>query len=60
MGKIHSHPDYNQRTTNYDFALLKLKTAVDFCAHAHIRPVCLPPDNSENYAGAMAIVTGTD
>ena len=37
VGKIENHPAYNERTTNYDFALLKLRTGVDFCAHSHIR-----------------------
>ena len=60
VGKILNHPDYNERTTNYDFALLKLRTPVDFCAetHMHIRPVCLPPDATQTYAGSVATVTG--
>ena len=58
MAKILNHPDYNERTTNYDFALLKLRTPVDFCAKAHIRPVCLPTDASQTYAGSVATVTG--
>ena len=56
--KILNHPDYNERTTNYDFALLKLRTPVDFCAKAHIKPVCLPTDASQTYAGSVATVTG--
>ena len=56
--KIENHPDYNSATTNNDFALLKLKKAVDFCAHPHIRPICLPTDTSENFGGVEAIVTG--
>ena len=56
--EIVNHPDYNSGTTNNDFALLKLKTAVDYCAHSHIRPICLPTDTSDNYGGVEAIVTG--
>ena len=56
--KIENHPDYNSATTNNDFAVLKLKNAVDFCAHPHIRPICLPTDTSEKFAGVEAIVTG--
>ena len=56
--KIENHPDYNEDTTNNDFALIKLKEAVDFCAHPHIRPICLPTDPSEMFADVEAIVTG--
>ena len=56
--KIENHPDYNEKTTNYDFALLKLRTPVDFCVQTHIRPICLPPDSSQTYAGLVATVTG--
>ena len=56
--KIEEHPDYNDWTGNNDFALLKLKKAVDYCAHTHIRPICLPTDTSQNFAGVEAILTG--
>ena len=56
--EIVNHPDYNSGTTNNDFALLKLKTAVDYCAHSHIRPICLPTDTSQKFAGVEAILTG--
>ena len=56
--KIKEHPDYNDWTGNNDFALLKLKKAVDYCAHPHIRPVCLPTDTSQTFAGVEAILTG--
>ena len=55
---IVNHPDYDDSTTNNDFAMLKLKTAVDYCAHPHIRPICLPTDTTQNFAGVDAIVTG--
>merc|ERR1719192_2296339 len=58
VGQIKNHPDYNDVTTNNDFALLRLKKAVDFCTHSHIRPICLPTDTSESFAGVDAIVTG--
>ena len=58
VGKIKNHPDYNDNTINYDFSMLKLKNAVDFCSHPHIRPVCLPTDTSNTFAGDDAIVTG--
>ena len=56
--QIKNHPSYNSGTTNNDFAMLKLKQAVDFCAYPHIRPICLPTGTSEDYAGVEAIVTG--
>ena len=56
--KIVNHPNYNNRTTNNDFALLKLEKAVDYCAHPHIRPICLPTDTSQTFAGVEAIKTG--
>ena len=58
--KIVNHPDYNDWTVNNDFCLLKLKKAVDFCAHHHIRPICLPSDPSESFAGVEAILTGNN
>ena len=39
--------------------MLQLSTAVDFDAHADIRPVCLPPAGfSGDYAEVTATVTG--
>ena len=29
-----------------------------YCSYPHIRPICLPTDTSDNYAGDKAIVTG--
>ena len=43
---------------NNDFAMLKLMRGVDYCAHPHIRPVCLPTDTLEKFAGVDAILTG--
>ena len=56
--EILNHPDFNRQTANNDFGLLKLKTAVDFCGHPHIRPICLPTDTSQKFAGVEAILTG--
>ena len=56
--EILNHPDFNRQTANNDFGLLKLKTAVDFCGHPHIRPICLPTVTSQKFAGVEAIVTG--
>ena len=56
--QIKSHPSFSWSTLDNDFSLLKLEDAVDFCSHPHIRPVCLPTDTSNNFAGDDAIVTG--
>jgi len=59
VAAIQDHPDYNSQTTDYDFSMLQLATAVDFDAHADIRPVCLPPAGfSGDYAEVIATVTG--
>jgi len=56
------HPRYEnstpeQKGPNYDFALIKLKTKIDWSEHPNIRPICLPyPD--ETYAGKTAIASG--
>ena len=56
---IHGHPDYNADEIDFDFSMIKLKTAVDFNAHPDIRPACLPPAGfSGDYAGVTATVTG--
>ena len=56
--KIVNHPDYVYLTVNNDFAMLKLQKAVDYCAYPHIRPICLPTDTSQTFAGVEAILTG--
>lgn len=57
--EIMVHPQYNTGAKfSYDFALLKMKNAIDFDAHPHIRPICLPEDNSQDYSGLTATVTG--
>ena len=45
--EIIPHPDYDNdykslNIPNYDFALLKLSTKVDFSITPHVRPICLP------------------
>merc|ERR1712142_109104 len=58
IASIIDHPDYNHQTTNYDFSLLKMTQAVDFAAYPHIRPACLPADDSNDYNNFVATVTG--
>ena len=47
IDKIVDHPDYNDRTTDNDYSMLRLKNAVNFASYPHIRPICLPTDTSE-------------
>ena len=58
VNKIVEHPSYNSQSTNYDFALLKMSSKVDFLENPHVRPICLPRDLSESYDGHVAVVSG--
>ena len=58
IAAIKDHPDYNYRTTNYDFALLKMAKGVDFARYSHIRPACLPTDDGNDFNNYAATVTG--
>jgi len=55
--EIKNHPDFDSQDSS-DFSMLKLKKDVDFCRYPHIRPICLPTDTSDDYAGDVATVTG--
>jgi len=52
---IIKHPQNNDV---YDVALLKLERPIDFSKHEHIRPICLPTDDSKTYEDNTATVTG--
>jgi len=57
--QIINHPDYNvAASTDYDFALLKLNTTINFNNYPTIRPACLPSDPTEDFAGNTATVSG--
>lgn len=53
-----NHPLYNPQIYNYDFALIKLEVALNFNAFKSYRPICLPVDDSQTYAGLTSIATG--
>lgn len=57
VSRIINHGNYNDRTLDYDYALLELDSAIDFAANSHIRPICLP-EGSDDYVGQDAVVTG--
>jgi len=52
------HEEYDKIRVINDIALLKLQDPVDFNKHPNIRPICLPSNSRENYAGSRAIVAG--
>ena len=52
------HPEYRPYQKPNDIALLRLDRLVDFAANPHIRPVCLPTQTNQSYAGQNATATG--
>ena len=59
---VTNHPNYmsvcSQRVPDFDFSMVKLASAVDFRTHSHIRPICLPTNSRNNFAGVTATITG--
>jgi len=58
IAQIVGHAHYDHWSTDYDFALLKMKKAVDFGTNPHIRPVCLPRTDGNDYVDYIATTTG--
>ena len=74
INEIFIHPLYDPQKTNYDFALIRLSSFIDFqsrktmnrktclninfSANPNIRPICLPQNSDDNFEGKRAIVTG--
>ena len=56
--EIVDHPNYDHYTTNYDFSLLKMSGKAPFATVNHIRPICLPADDTSDYNDFLATVTG--
>jgi secreted trypsin-like serine protease len=58
---IKDHTKYEElpgRIPNYDFSLLKIKNSIDFSSYPHIRPICLPVNDANDYNDDVATVTG--
>lgn len=55
VSKIAVHPQYNTKTHDYDIAMVKLASPVNFTDN--IQPICLPPTDF-NATGKMATVAG--
>jgi len=59
VAEIIPHGKYDNKTIDYDFALLKLTDKIDFGSQSHIRPICLPtPGSNNDYNDYVATVTG--
>ena len=58
FNKHWSYSSDDEQGTWYDFALLELSERVDFTAHPHIRPVCLPDGEEVDYENEEATVSG--
>merc|ERR1712198_517754 len=56
LSKITDHPDYNDNTLDNDYSILTLAQPVKFSTT--VSPACLPADNSKDFAGEMATVSG--
>jgi len=50
------HPNYNSRTTDYDFSVLTLCDDVPF--QTDIMPACLPPNTNYNAENRAVVVSG--
>ncbi|CAN8002987.1 unnamed protein product, partial [Ixodes pacificus] len=56
--KITVHPQYDSRTTKYDYAILKLDKVLDFDGQEkHLMPICLP-SYYENFDGETCTASG--
>jgi len=53
---VANHPNYNQQSVDYDFAILTLCEEVSFTTD--ISPACLPTSSSTNYDNRQAVVSG--
>merc|ERR1712032_350163 len=56
VAEIINHPNYDSRTTDNDYAILRLANPVTFTNE--VSPACLPADLSATYTGVLATVTG--
>merc|ERR1719504_606037 len=56
VAEIINHPNYDDGTTDNDYAILRLANPVTFTNE--VSPACLPADLSATFAGVLATVTG--
>ncbi|KAM7293144.1 trypsin-1-like [Ixodes scapularis] len=56
--QITKHPDWDSDSLNYDYAVLKLKTPLDFTdRHKHLMPICLP-EKDQSFEGKTCTASG--
>ncbi|KAL3205943.1 hypothetical protein MRX96_040532 [Rhipicephalus microplus] len=56
--KIIKHPQWNKDTMENDYALLELKTPLDFEGwHKHLMPICLP-EKDQDFEGQNCTISG--
>ncbi|CAN7937923.1 unnamed protein product, partial [Ixodes hexagonus] len=56
--KITKHPDWDRDTLNYDYAVLRLKTPLDFNGQQkHLMPICLP-EKDQSFEGQNCTASG--
>ena len=56
---IVNHPQYGKGTSeNFDLSLVKLETKIDFTRTPNVRPICLPKNDDNDFAGNTATVSG--
>ena len=56
--RIILHPNYSRKYQNFDVTLMQLSRKVNFSKYPHIRPICLPLHDRDDYAGRIATATG--
>ena len=56
MDQVCTHPKYDDRTMDYDIALLRLDKAVSYSDA--MRPICLPSSTENFPSGTQCVVTG--
>eukprot|EP00095_Tigriopus_kingsejongensis_P010773 maker-scaffold1742_size29367-snap-gene-0.3 protein:Tk10773 transcript:maker-scaffold1742_size29367-snap-gene-0.3-mRNA-1 annotation:"tripsin " len=52
------HPNYNSKTEDNDFALVKLNRSVSFDSSTVVRPICLPIEDLTESEGKSVTVSG--
>jgi len=56
LSAITDHPNYNSGNLDNDYSILTLATPVEFSST--VAPACLPSSGGNDYAGALATVSG--
>ena len=56
--EIHLHPQWGTNGRSFDLALVKIVEPINFSKIYHVRPICLPNNIENSYAGFPAVVSG--